>query len=436
MFRLKPLTLGILSSQRQEGAPPVSPFAYPLDADTAEMATLGFEPMALSMGSQKGSVIMVTPGDFHLHAAAAAGIATGANTPIDVSSYAVAFEVELFVEDGELDPITGSVQYASRAEIYDDVNSPTNLLLPGIDMAGDGITTLTIQDHDLLVSPPPGNILHTETLPGNSTRLGVLLQQDAVPRIWRDDVELFLEDALTWDMPTFDMVLTVAQFDDMDPVNVGNTASGQFITDPAEFTTSFPINSKTIIGTDVPWTPEQSTVVFSSSPIAGDTGYAAMSLITNLSPGVNELTSSGTGQKICQTEPHSPSIGWGTSKRVVEFHYNPAEFVSANAATNFFYIGNPVEGEYEQVSPTWPALQAGSVVGLVCQHASGNVWVYVDGVYSSLVNLETITLVNEMHVGFTTNGTCSVVCVTDGASMAYPESYGAGLDDWQGNQLS
>lgn len=39
-------------------------------------------------------------------------------------------------------------------------------------------------------------------------------------------------------------------------------------------------------------------------------------------------------------------------------------------------------------------------------------------------------------VGFTTNGTCSVDCITDGASMTYVDSYGKRLDDWEGNTLT
>ena len=171
-----------------------------------------------------------------------------------------------------------------------------------------------------------------------------------------------------------------------------------------------------------------STVVFASEPIATDTGYAAMSTITNNGPGDNTLASSGTGQKICQTEP-AVIVAGGVRKR-------GAQFTSANSATNFFYVGNPVEGEYERISPASAALQAGSVVGLVTNFTTGDVDVYVDGVFSSTVNSYAIETNTEAHVGFTANGTCSVTCITNGASMTHLDSYGNGLDDWEGNTLT
>lgn len=185
-------------------------------------------------------------------------------------------------------------------------------------------------------------------------------------------------------------------------------------------------------GVGIPSLPS-STVVFNSEPIASNTGYSAMTSVSGT--GVIALGSTGTSQKIAQTEPEILTSGV-SSKRVVEFEYTASEFAGKSTATNFFYVGNPVEGEYERISPASTALQAGSVVGLVCDFSTGDIQVYVDGVLDSTVNSYAIETNSEQHIGFTTNGTCSVTCVADGGSMNYLGNYGPNLEDWEGNTLT
>jgi hypothetical protein len=255
-------------------------------------------------------------------------------------------------------------------------------------------------------------------------------------RAWINNVEVELSsDAFTRDPATsFFAIAGIKQSVD-DNGMAGTDISVKFRATAAEFTTNLPKGVMDIEDTTVTWDPVDSTVVFASEPIATDTGYAAMSTITNNGAGDNTLASSGTGQKICQTEP-AITVADVVRKRVVEFSYTAAQFAAANTATNFFYIGNPSEGQYEQISPASAALQAGSVVGLVTNFTTGDVDVYVDGVFSSTVNAAAIETNTDAHVGFTTNGTCSVDCITNGASMTYVDSYGKRLDDWEGNTLT
>lgn len=173
------------------------------------------------------------------------------------------------------------------------------------------------------------------------------------------------------------------------------------------------------------------TTAMSAEPIATDTGYAPMTSVTGT--GAVVLSSTGTAQKIAQTEP---SLATPSDVRVVEFHYDASEFAGKNTATNFFYVGNPIESEYEQISPASAALQAGSVAGLVINFSTGTIDVYVDGDLDSTVSATDFETNTEQHVGFATNGTCSVTAVFDVTQMAHFSSYGQSLKDWDGNTVS
>ena len=180
-----------------------------------------------------------------------------------------------------------------------------------------------------------------------------------------------------------------------------------------------------------PLPPPLSGVTFASEPIASNTGYAPMTSVSGTGGVV--LSSSGTGQKIAQTEP---ALATPNDVRVAEFHYTASEFAGKNTATNFFYVGNPLEGEYEQISPASPSSQTGSVIGLVVDFSAGSIDVYVDGALDSTVAATSFGANSEQHVGFATNGTCSVTGVFDAGQMAHLPSYGTSLKDWGGNIVS
>ena len=219
---------GIIASQSG-----MTTCAYPLDASSAELITVGFVGKLAMSGDEQTGTLALDSG-YQANGMSVSGLESGASIPFNTGS--VAIEAQF-----ELPTITGT----------------TGNLQAGISFFESGVSPMSVSEFDIaLTADAAGSLSQTVVINNSLVYSGVpssgsvrcgLRVDTGVLRVWFDGIEASLASSAISDVAMIPVPF-IQKAIGLDAADTGKTASIQLITNAANMTSPFPGGSTDLCG--------------------------------------------------------------------------------------------------------------------------------------------------------------------------------------------